>query len=250
MSFFLSERQFKEEFSFAFRHKKASQLLRKAFHQDPNALHDYRHVEFWLQLSSLDITNFEEVADRYHDHLRCAGENLKEHNYLSRLLQCDKMADPLLSEEGFLPIAIYLDNLRSAFNVGGILRTTEALRLGKVYFGKNTPFVDNPKVYKTSMGTDSKVFCYKISDLDVLPRPWVGLETVHEASNIHSFAFPKEFTLFLGNEEYGLSEEVLQGCDHLVKIPMHGFKNSLNVACAFSIAAAEIRRQHAHSGMA
>ena len=59
------------------------------------------------------------------------------------------------------------------------------------------------------------------------------------------FTSPESFTLILGNEEYGLSDEWLEACDHIVTIPMYGFKNSLNVASAYSIAAYEIRRQHA-----
>jgi tRNA G18 (ribose-2'-O)-methylase SpoU len=47
----------------------------------------------------------------------------------------------------------------------------------------------------------------------------------------------------LGNEEYGLSEEALSLRDETVKIPLHGFKNSLNVAAAFAIAAGVISHQ-------
>jgi tRNA G18 (ribose-2'-O)-methylase SpoU len=41
----------------------------------------------------------------------------------------------------------------------------------------------------------------------------------------------------LGNEEYGLSQEALSARDDMVCIPLYGYKNSLNVASAFAIAA-------------
>jgi tRNA G18 (ribose-2'-O)-methylase SpoU len=45
----------------------------------------------------------------------------------------------------------------------------------------------------------------------------------------------------MGNEEYGISEKMLSRCDDFVQIPLMGQKNSINVACAFAIAAAYIR---------
>ena len=47
----------------------------------------------------------------------------------------------------------------------------------------------------------------------------------------------------LGNERFGLDAEVISACDGVVRIPLYGCKNSLNVVTAFGIAAHEIRRQ-------
>jgi tRNA G18 (ribose-2'-O)-methylase SpoU len=60
---------------------------------------------------------------------------------------------------------------------------------------------------------------------------------------LSDFIFPASFTLILGNEEYGISNESLKLADYIVEIPLFGAKNSLNVACAFAIAASQIRRQ-------
>ena len=57
------------------------------------------------------------------------------------------------------------------------------------------------------------------------------------------FNYYSIFTLILGNEEYGISDKVLKEVDFLIKIPMMGRKNSLNIANAFAIAAYEIRRK-------
>lgn len=227
-------------FSKRFQHKKAAELLR-TFHEQgsAHALGLYRRVESWLSLPRLPEDQFRALSDRYHQHLAHAEVSWKEHHFLASPFHlCDEP-----SSIPFLPIAIYLDNLRSAFNVGSILRTTEAFRLGKVCFGKMTPFIDNIKVQKTSMASFDKVPCEQTTCLKTLPRPLIALETAPEAPSLFDFAFPASFTLMLGNEEYGLSEEALSQADALVKIPLYGFKHSLNVASAFAIAAGVISHQ-------
>jgi tRNA G18 (ribose-2'-O)-methylase SpoU len=227
-------------FSLRVRHKKAARILRTYLEKrDPRQLFLYRRAEDWLQLPLLKENDHKLLSDRYHLHLAESGTSLKEHN----LLYSDYHQPDHASSVPYLPVAIYLDNIRSAFNVGSILRTTEAFRLGKVYFTKTTPFIDNPKVQKTSMRTTDKVPCEKNVPLSSLPRPLIALETHPDAPSIFDFSFPPAFTLMLGNEEYGLSEESLASRDAIVQIPLYGFKNSLNVASAFAIAAGVISHQ-------
>jgi tRNA G18 (ribose-2'-O)-methylase SpoU len=219
------------------RHKKASELLRELFLGNVSIRQEYEKLCEFMGISFLESLEHEAISQRFHYHLKESGVNWQEHN----LLHIRTQDSP--SEAPFLPIAIYLDDLRSAFNVGNILRTTEAFRLGKVFFSSATPFIDNPKVQKTSMGVINQLSCEVNTDIQSLPRPFIALETAEDAPIIHQFSFPKKFTLFLGNEEYGLSQKILQSCDNYLQIPLQGSKNSLNVASAFAIAAAEIRRQ-------
>ena len=217
-------------------HKKASELLREIHHGKLQLLDSYNQICFWLSIPPLKNPSFEDLSNRFHEHLKKGNVSWQEHNLLV-IRNSDKE-----SKAPFLPVAIYLDNLRSAFNVGSILRTVEAFRLGKVYFSSSTPFIDNSKVQKTSMGTYDKVPCIKISSLNELPRPFIALETADFAPSIGSFTFPQVFTILLGNEESGLSKEVLEQVDHFVQIPLVGDKNSLNVAAALAIAASAIRK--------
>ncbi len=216
-----------------YQHKKAAELLRD------RQIKLYRRLEKWMGIEPLCEHDFPAFSDRYHLHLRTAGLSWQEHNLLSSTFNRVDHS----SSVPFLPLAIYLDNLRSAFNVGSILRTVEAFRLGTVHFARYTPFIDNPKVQKTSMDTFDKVPCEKTSSLSLLPRPLIALETDLSAASVFDFVFPPTFTLMLGNEEYGLSEEALSHKDAIVHIPLFGFKNSLNVASAFAIAAGVISHQ-------
>lgn len=218
------------------RHKKCAELLRKCYEENLSDFSDYEVLRTWLKCNSYDLKDQKALADRYHWHLQMAGLSLKEHNLLPSLRTGDREA-----KMNFANVAIYLDNVRSAYNVGSILRTVEALRIGSVYFSEKTPFIDNEKVIRTAMGTASIVPCFQGVGLNTLPRPIIALDTSDSAIPLEAASFPETFTLILGNEEYGISNESLSEADAIVEIPLFGMKNSINIACAFAIAAAKIR---------
>ena len=218
------------------RHKKASECLRDVFLEKKENIQTYKNLETWLELPPINLDLHEEISCRFHLHLNAAGICWKEHS----LLHIRHEDTP--SHVPFLPIQIFLSCLRSAFNVGSILRTVEAFRLGTVHFCSKTPTPDNLKVQKASMGTYDKIPVKRNSELDLLPRPWIALETASPSTSIFSFDFPENFTLILGNEEFGVPREILEQCDTILEIPLQGSKNSLNVASAFAIAAGCIRQ--------
>lgn len=193
----------------------------------------------WMAISSGECL-FEDnkwVSDRYHWHLKQAKISLKEHSFLLPTVQDHAEGAP------FLPISIYLDRLRSCHNIGSILRTTEAFRLGNVLFSEGMAGPDHDQVQKASMGTSEWVSCRQISSFSELPRPIIALETIPNSTAYYDFEFPPRFTLAVGNEEYGCSDELLAAADQFIHIPLYGRKNSLNVATAFAIVAAEIIRK-------
>ena len=231
-------------FSSKKQHKFAAHILRE-FHETKKQekWHDYLEIASWLALPPISPL-FPAIADRYHYHLKKSFVSIKEYDYLSH--QFDR-----LSRTPYLPIAIYLENLRSAHNVGSIIRTVEAFRLGTLYLSSQTPSHEHPKVQKTSMGTLSLVPIQTCSSLGQLPQPLIALETIKKAPPYYDFDFPATFSLLIGNEEYGLSQKTLFLASYVIQIPLQGSKNSLNVASAFSIIAAHIRQRLApcHKGV-
>jgi tRNA G18 (ribose-2'-O)-methylase SpoU len=221
------------------RHKKCAELLRVHYEERSTDLTYYNTLLEWMHFNPYLYSDLKSLADRYHWHLQQARLSLKEHNLLPSIRTGDRI--PKLP---FPNVAIYLDHVRSAYNVGSILRTTEALRIGKVYFSEKTPFIDNEKVQRTAMGAAELVPCFQNVPLSNLPHPIIALDTSEIAIPVAEFTFPESFTLILGNEEYGISNEALKEADHLVEVPMYGAKNSLNIACAFAIAAAKIRSDY------
>jgi len=219
-------------FSLEKKHKKALEWLKISFEKNSsNLFSHYLEISGWLNLPEISLEH-EIVSERFHYHLKQSHIGLSEHNFLTNQVDTP-------STVPYLPITIYLDNLRSAANIGNIVRTTEAFRLGSLYFTPNMAQIDHPKVISTSMGCSSSV-----PTTTKLHNPLIALETSDDAKDIFSFKFPKKFTLILGNEEYGISKGLLDQADEIISIPLVGSKNSLNVSNAFSIAAGLIRSQN------
>lgn len=206
-------------------------------HLNPSLLAHFNEVAQWMGLPSLSTPNQETLSNRYHFHIRAAQLSLKEHRLLPKVVTGDgssPQAPPL-------PLTIYLDEIRSAHNVGSIFRTTEALQLGSICCSPNTPSPRQKQVQDTAMGAEKWVEWSKSSLTDPLPRPWIALETVEGATSLYQWHPPTSpFTLILGNEEYGCSQYSLQEADLCLQIPLLGRKNSLNVANAFAMAASHI----------
>ncbi|NGX43013.1 MAG: tRNA (guanosine(18)-2'-O)-methyltransferase [Chlamydiae bacterium] len=234
-------RTFPEEWQ----HKKCAELLRQLYENgSKEMLEHYNEIQLWMDGEPLSHYDPKKISDRYHRHLKQAKVYRSEQGLLPNIRTHDRE----FAQGPTWPIAIYLDHIRSAHNVGSILRTIEAFSLGNAYFSQDTPYIDHHQVQKTSMGTFQHVTCYPNATLDTLPRPLIAMETSNDAIAIQDFLFPEKFTLAIGNEEYGCSDEVLQRADNLLEIPLRGRKNSLNVANAFAIAAVEISKQKLTKG--
>jgi len=143
-----------------------------------------------------------------------------------------------------------LHNIRSCYNVGAIFRTCEAISVEKIYLTGYTPTpTTNPeKIKKTALGAQNYVKWEKkrnvnevISELKKKGVKIVVLETKNSA--IPYFKFKPRFPLamLVGNEVRGIDKRTLKKADFILKIPMFGKKESLNVAVAFSIVAYYLR---------
>ncbi len=149
------------------------------------------------------------------------------------------------------PITVILDNLRSAFNVGSIIRTSDCALIEKVIMCGITAHPPHKKLEKTAVGTLDYVQCeYEPFLMDAVKKqqkqgiPVIALETTNKSKIIWNFNFPFPVSIILGNEALGISPQVLKLVDDIVEIPMLGFKNSINVAVAYGIVIHEIQRQH------
>ncbi len=135
-----------------------------------------------------------------------------------------------------LPINVYLEDIRSPFNVGSIFRTGEAFGISNIYISENTPSPNHKRAQKTARGCNN-IIPWTRRDLETIKTSCVfALET--GGTNIDKFIFPESGIVLIGSEELGLSPEALKIADNSagrVSIPMIGVKKSLNVAVAFSI---------------
>lgn len=228
-------------------HKKLSEIVRKIYEdyvkqdiKNDELIQFYNQICEWIGQKPILDFDLEQLSCSFHWHLSLSKQSLKEH----RLLPCISSKDRQInSTRDFLPIDIYLDHLRSAHNVGSIIRTVEAMRIGAVHFSSEMMSTKHPQVIKTSMGSHAFVSCLECEDIKKLKKPLLVLETCDQAVSVYDYKFPSTFTLVLGNEEFGVSRSIFEQADVFLNIPMYGVKNSLNVANAFALVCGEIRRQ-------
>ena len=69
---------------------------------------------------------------------------------------------------------------------------------------------------------------------------FVALEWTNDSVPYHEIMIHEPILLALGNEETGVSDEILQMVETCIHIPMYGIKNSMNVAMATGIAVYEL----------
>jgi tRNA G18 (ribose-2'-O)-methylase SpoU len=148
------------------------------------------------------------------------------------------------------PVHVVLDNLRSAYNVGSIFRTSDAGAVAHMHLCGMTAHPPHPKLAKTALGAhDYLAWTYYernrdcLDALEALDVPVVSLEVTDEAVSMAEFVWPKPVAIVVGNEVNGVNERVLKRSQAVVRIPMHGYKNSINVATAFGIVLYHILEQ-------
>ena len=149
-----------------------------------------------------------------------------------------------------MPLVAVLDNIRSAFNVGSIFRTSEAARIERLHLCGITPYPPNEKLDHTALGTAHRVPWTHHLDTGAVVRGlrasgrtvW-GIELSPSSRSLYEVRAPAPLGLVFGHETAGVDPHVLSACDAVVAIPMLGRKNSLNVATAYGIVIFEILRQ-------
>jgi 23S rRNA (guanosine2251-2'-O)-methyltransferase len=154
-------------------------------------------------------------------------------------------------------IVVIAHDIRSAHNIGSLLRTCDGLGVDRVYMTGYTPHPEasidqrlphiasrvTKMIHKTALGAENSVNWEAGQDIhDVIDKlraqnfKIIGLELSQNAVPLHSFAIKDKIALLLGNEIRGIEQSLLDVCDSTVFIPMLGQKESLNVTEAASMA--------------
>jgi len=142
-------------------------------------------------------------------------------------------------------ISVLLDNIRSTWNVGSIFRTSDGLGISKLFLCGITPTPENESIRKTALGAEETVaWEYSRNALETADHlkgegcMLVALEQDPRAVPVAQFmsSNSQPVILILGNEVTGVDPGILDICDEIVHIPMHGYKQSFNVEVAFGIA--------------
>ena len=161
-----------------------------------------------------------------------------------------------------MELILVLDNIRSTYNVGAILRTAEGLGVSRVILSGYTPRVHDKnllphlrekldkEIHKTALGAEDMLDIYSsddiISELKRLKKQgWmiVGLEINIENNNLARLnekglkaKISDKIILILGEEVKGINYSLHDIIDLFIEIPMKGKKESFNVSVAAGIA--------------
>jgi len=150
-----------------------------------------------------------------------------------------------------VPIYALVENIRSMHNVGSIFRTSDGVRLTRLYLTGYTARPPRKEIDKTALGaTDSVPWEYHKDPLPViseLKSKGIRIVAVEHTSDSLDYArlsasFP--VCLVMGNEVDGVSEEIVKKADETIEIPMLGLKQSLNVSVAFGIVVYHLLAQY------
>ena len=137
-------------------------------------------------------------------------------------------------------VTVVLDRLEDTFNMAAVLRTCEGMGLQDVHVIRNpdAPFAPNSKVTQgcdkwldlhvhrdfKSCAEQLKAAGYKVLASAIQPG----------ATSLFELKFDAKIAIVLGNERFGVSEEVLTHSDGTFWIPMRGFSQSMNISAAAS----------------
>lgn len=154
---------------------------------------------------------------------------------------------PICQKPSELTLAILLDNLRSAENVGSIFRTANGAGVSHIHCCGTTPSPQHPRVKKSSLGAELETgWSYHPNSMDIVNELQqsgnylIALESTRESQSIldefHYDGQHQKLVLVMGNEVSGIDPEVLLRANSVLHIPMAGSKTSLNVAVTAGIA--------------
>lgn len=156
-------------------------------------------------------------------------------------------------------VIVLLDNIRSLYNTGSILRTADASGVERVVLCGITPRPDQGgrqrrAIAKTALGAEDSVpWEYQpdapaaLQSLATAGYHIVAVETSPQAVNVFEWTPRWPVCLVFGHEVDGVSSALASHVETVIRIPMLGQKRSLNVATAAGVVLYELLRLRLYS---
>lgn len=150
------------------------------------------------------------------------------------------------------PVSVVVNDVRSIHNVGSLFRTSDAAFIEKIYVTGISGTPDNKALHKTALGAQDTVpWAYHARAVDVVRTLKsdgyaIGVLEITDrptyTSQIRAADFP--LCMVVGNELYGVDDDIVAEADLALEIPQFGSKQSLNVSVAYGIAVFDIVRAY------
>ena len=157
--------------------------------------------------------------------------------------------DTLLDQTSAAPLLLVLDGVQDPHNLGACLRTAEAAGVTAVIAPRDRAAGLSPTVRKVASGAAEIVPLIQVVNLARTLRwlqqrqVWIVGTDDQAPKTLYEVDLKGPMALVLGAEGAGLRRLTREGCDVLVRIPMQGVVESLNVSVATGVALFEAARQ-------
>jgi tRNA G18 (ribose-2'-O)-methylase SpoU len=151
-----------------------------------------------------------------------------------------------------IPVIAVLENIRSAYNVGSVFRTSDAFLLEAIYIIGYSAKPPHKEIKKTALGAEDtvawkyfKTTTEAIQDLRQMDYQVFAVEQVEGSLLLHEMDFMagQRVAVIFGNEVTGVEQSTIHECDGCIEIPQLGMKHSLNIATAAGVVLWEIVRE-------
>lgn len=155
-------------------------------------------------------------------------------------------------------MVVLLDNIRSLYNTGSIFRTADASGVSEIVLAGITPRPDQGgkqqrAIAKTALGAEQTMPWRYVRDTASALRELrddgfqiAVVETTDATDDLFTWAPRWPVCLVFGHERDGVSPELASCTDVVIRIPMLGHKQSLNVATAAGVVLYELLRQRVY----
>jgi len=167
---------------------------------------------------------------------------------LPAMLGEDRLKDDVLALTQ-TPFYLVLDQVQDPHNLGACLRTADAVGVHGVIVTKDNAAGITPTVCKVASGAAETVPVYQVTNLARVLRwlkeqnIWVIGAAGETSQTLYEMDLNMPLALVMGAEGSGLRHLTRQHCDFLLKIPMVGQVESLNVSVAAGVMLYEVFRQ-------
>lgn len=150
-----------------------------------------------------------------------------------------------------IPIIIVLENIRSAYNVGSVFRTSDAFLIEAIYIIGYSAKPPHKEIKKTALGAeetvDWKYFKTTAEAVEELRGNGFNVYAAEQAEgsfklNAIGFEPEEKIAVIFGNEVTGVEQSTIGLCDGCLEIPQLGMKHSLNIATAAGVVLWELVR--------
>ena len=167
-------------------------------------------------------------------------------------VECGPLEQPSLQEwlaEKIDKPLLLLDQITDPHNVGAILRSAAAFDAGAVILTDRNAPQESSVMAKAASGAMEAVPLISVTNLaqamDLVKKSgyWVAGLDGHAKQSIHEAKLDAKTALVLGAEGEGMRRLTAEKCDFLVRLPMSGRMESLNVSNAAAVALYELYRR-------